>query len=165
MPVILGTMTSIPAIKGVEIGPAFENACKWGSQVHDEIILQGQNLKRRTNRGGGLEGGISTGEPIVVRVAMKPISTVVQGLNSVNLATAEATLTKYERSDFCAVPRAVSIGEAMLAIVLSGALLDKLGGDNMGEIKERFGRLRRSCLKDLPMDNQSWYMKYTESPL
>ncbi len=158
---LVGAMVSIQAMKGAEIGSAFENAGKRGSQVHDEIIVDDAgNLARRTNRAGGLEGGITTGMPIVVRVAMKPISTMLRGADSVDLATGEANPTVYERSDFCALPRAVPVGEAMMAIVLAEALLEKLGGDSIEEMKPRFAALRRNRLSDLPMDNVEWRFGY-----
>ncbi len=159
---LVGAMVSIHAMKGAEIGTAFENATKRGTEVHDEIVLTGRDgrLGRRTNRAGGLEGGITTGEPIVVRVAMKPISTVLKGIPSVNLATGEAELTTYERSDFCAVPRAVPVGEAMMAIVLADALAEKLGGDSIDEMRPRFDALRQTRLSDLPMDNVEWRFGY-----
>lgn len=154
-------MLSIQAIKGVEIGPAFENARKRGTQVHDEIFNEGGNLVRRTNRAGGLEGGITTGQPLVVRAAMKPISTTLNPLRSVDLATGEPTTTTYERSDYCSVPRAVVVGEAMVAFVLADALLEKLGGDSLAEMRPRFEVLRRGRLEDLLMENQSWRFGYT----
>lgn len=159
-------MLSIQAIKGVEIGPAFENARKRGTEVHDEIFLEeteeaGGRLVRRTNRAGGLEGGITTGEPIVVRAAMKPISTTLNPLRSVDLATGEPATTAYERSDYCSVPRAVVVGEAMVAFVLADALLEKLGGDSLAELRPRFEALRRRRLEDLPMDNVPWRFGYT----
>lgn len=159
---IIAAMVGIQAMKGAEIGPAFENAGKRGTEVHDEIILTGEDggLSRKTNRAGGIEGGISTGEPIVARVAMKPISTVLKALNSVNLATGEAEPTTYERSDFCALPRAVPIGEAVMAITLTDSLLEKLGGDSLEEIKPRFESLRQARLEDLPMDNVEWRFGY-----
>jgi chorismate synthase len=153
---IVSAMVSIHAMKGAEIGSAFDNAGKRGTQVHDEIVLEGGALRRRTNRAGGLEGGISTGEPIVARVAMKPISTILQAMESVNLATGHPEPTTYERSDFCAVPRAVPIGEAMMAIVIADALIEKLGGDSMEEMRPRFENLRGARLEDLPMDNVAW---------
>jgi chorismate synthase len=154
---IVAAMVSIHAMKGAEIGNAFENAGKRGSEVHD-AILPGENgeLHRPTNRAGGLEGGITTGDPIVVRVAMKPIATILQGMDSVNLVTGEAEMTTYERSDFCALPRAVPIGEAMLAIVLTDALIEKLGGDSMEEMRPRFDTLRKARVQDLPMNNVEW---------
>lgn len=158
---LVAAMVSIQAMKGAEIGSAFENAGKRGSQVHDDIVVdEAGNLSRRTNRAGGLEGGITTGEPIIVRVAKKPISTMLRGAESVDLATGEANPTVYERSDFCALPRAVPVGEAMMAIVLADALLEKLGGDSIDEMKPRFDSLRRNRLEDLPMDNCEWRFGY-----
>lgn len=158
---IVAAMISIQAMKGAEIGPAFANAGKPGSQVHDAIYRDDAgNLVRRTNRAGGLEGGVTTGDPIVVRVAMKPIATILQALDSVDLATGEPAETTYERSDFCALPRAVPIGEAMLAIVLADALCEKLGGDSLDEMRPRFDALRRARLDDLPMDNVTWRFGY-----
>jgi chorismate synthase len=159
---IVGAMVSIHAMKGAEIGPAFDNAGKRGSQVHDEIALDksGEQLTRRSNRAGGIEGGISTGEPIVARIAMKPISTLLQGLESVDLATGKPERTTYERSDFCALPRAVPIGEAMMAIVIADALIEKLGGDSIDEMRPRFESLRQARLSDLPMDNVEWRFGY-----
>ncbi len=158
---IVAAMVSIHAMKGAEIGEAFDNATKRGTQVHDAIALGDDgNLIRYTNRAGGTEGGISTGEPIVARVAMKPIATTLQSMESVNLATGVAENTTYERSDFCALPRAVPIGEAMMAIVIADALLEKLGGDSIGEMKPRFASLRQARLSDLPMDNVEWRFGY-----
>ncbi len=158
---IVAAMVSIHAMKGAEIGEAFDNAGKRGTQVHDAIALGDDgNLIRHTNRAGGTEGGISTGEPIVARVAMKPIATTLQSMESVNLATGLAENTTYERSDFCALPRAVPIGEAMMAIVIADALLEKLGGDSIGEMKPRFASLRQARLSDLPMDNVEWRFGY-----
>ncbi|MBP8000387.1 MAG: chorismate synthase [Chloroflexi bacterium] len=153
---------SIHAIKGVEIGPAFANTRLPGSLVHDEIFLaaDGQTLSRQTNRCGGFEGGITTGEAIVVRAAMKPISTVLNARRSVDLATGEPSPTEYERSDFCAVPRAAIVGEAMVAYALANALVEKLGGDSMAEMRPRYTTLRRLRLEDLLMDNQPWRFGY-----
>ena len=155
---LMGSIGSIQAIKGVEIGKGFGNAYLPGSQVHDEIFLadDGQTLTRQTNNSGGFEGGITTGEPVVARAAMKPISTVLNPRRSVNLATGEEDLTVYERSDFCAVPRAAVVGEAMMAITLADALLEKLGGDSIGEMEPRFQALRQARLADLVMDNVPW---------
>jgi chorismate synthase len=158
---IVGALTSIQAMKGAEIGRAFEQAGLPGSQVHDEMEPDGQGgIRRRTNRAGGLEGGITTGDPIVARVAMKPIATMLRGADSVSLVTGEAERTVYERSDFCALPRAVPIGEAMMAIVLADALMEKLGGDSIDEMRPRFEALRRNRFVDLPMDNVTWRFGY-----
>ncbi len=159
---IVAAMVSIHAMKGAEIGEAFDNAGKRGTQVHDAIALGNDEDKliRRTNRAGGTEGGISTGEPIVARVAMKPIATILQAMESVNLATGEPEETTYERSDFCALPRAIPIGEAMMALVIADALLEKLGGDSISEMTPRFANLRKVRLSDLPMDNVEWRFGY-----
>ena len=153
---LMAAVGSIPAIKGVEIGPAFENAARPGTKVHDEIFLQDGQLTRHTNRAGGLEGGITNGQPIVVRAAMKPIPTTLTPLRTVDLATGEASTTRYERSDTCAVPRAAVVGEAMVAFVLADALLEKLGGDSLAEMRPRFAALRRGALRELEMDNAEW---------
>jgi len=147
---------SVQAIKGVEIGEAFENTRLPGTKAHDEIRLDGTILKRSTNRAGGTEGGISNGMPIIIRAAMKPIATTLTPQMTVNLATGEESLTKYERSDFCPVPRAVPILEAMLAFVLADALIKKIGGDSLEEMKPRFNNLRQAQLEDLPMANHSF---------
>ncbi len=153
---------SVQAIKGVEIGDAFENAKRLGAEAHDPIQVPITNhqspitnhqLHRPSNRAGGTEGGISNGQPIVVRAAMKPIATTLLPQPTVDLAARTETPTRYERSDFCPVPRAVPILEAMVAFVLADALLEKLGGDSMAEIKPRFEALRKAALDDLPMDN------------
>lgn len=176
---IVGAICSIPAIKGAEIGPAFQNATKPGTEVHDEILLESSQreqhkqheqheqpggsspqLTRASNRAGGLEGGISTGMPLVVRAAMKPISTTLKPLRSVDLATGKEARTIYERSDFCAVPRAGVVGEAMLAFVLAQALLEKVGGDSLGEIRPRVEALRQGRLDELEMDNEPWQFGY-----
>ncbi len=158
---LLWAVASIQAIKGVEIGPAFTNATKPGSEVQDEIFVDDKGvLYRETNNSGGFEGGISTGGPIVVRAAMKPISTILDPRRSVDLASGQAAPTNYERSDFCAVPRAAVVGEAMVAFVLANALVEKLGGDSLEEMRPRFESLRQMRLGDLPMDNTSWRFGY-----
>jgi chorismate synthase len=158
---LLAAVAAIQAIKGVEIGPAFANARLRGTQVHDEIVRDASgNLRRASNRAGGLEGGVTTGEPIVLRAAMKPISTTLSPLRSVDLASGKPAPTNYERSDFCAVPRAVVIGEAMVAWVLADALMEKLGGDSLAEQRPRAAALRRSRLEDLPMDDAPWRFAY-----
>lgn len=158
---LLAAVGSIHAIKGVEIGAAFANAARFGTEVHDEIFVDDAGrLYRETNRAGGLEGGITTGEPLVVRAAMKPISTTLNPRRSVNLATGTAETTTYERSDFNAVPRAVVVAEAMVALVLADALLEKLGGDSLAEQRPRFAALRRAHLDDLAMDGEEWRFGY-----
>ena len=144
---------SVQAIKGVEVGDAFENARRLGTQAHDPITLERSNVQRSTNRAGGTEGGITNGQPIIVRAAMKPIATTLTPQQTVDLAAGENAPTKYERSDFCPVPRAVPILEAMVAFVLADALTEKLGGDSLDEMKPRFEALRKATLDDLQMDN------------
>ena len=144
-------LLSIHAIKGVEVGPAFENARRPGTKVHDEIFLEDQRVTRRTNRAGGTEGGVTTGQPLLLRAAMKPISTTLNPLQTVDLASGKPSPTSYERSDFCAVPRAAVVGEAMVAFVLADEMLRKLGGDSLDEMKPRFTALRSAILSDLPM--------------
>ena len=146
---------SVQAIKGVEVGDAFENARRLGTQAHDPMNLDRQKSKveRLSNRAGGTEGGISNGQPIIIRAAMKPIATTLTPQQTVDLGSGQESPTKYERSDFCPVPRAVPILEAMIAFVLADALLEKLGGDSMNEMKPRFETLRKASLEDLQMDN------------
>jgi len=159
---LMGALGSIQAMKGVEIGRAFRQAGWRGTEVHDEITLgeDAQTLTRRSNRAGGLEGGITTGQPVVARVAMKPISTTLTPLGSVDLASGKPDTTNYERSDFCAVPRAVVVGEAVVALVLADALIEKLGGDSMDEQRPRFEALRKGRLDELPMDGAPWNFGY-----
>jgi chorismate synthase len=134
---------SIPAVKGVEIGMGFGTTRVTGAEVHDEIemspgsVLTG-NVRRKTNRAGGLEGGMTTGEPLVVRVAMKPISTLMRPLGTVDVATGEAAAAVAERSDVTAVPAMGVIAEGMLALVIADAFLEKFGGDSIGETKRNY---------------------------
>jgi chorismate synthase len=146
---------SVQAIKGVEVGDAFENARRIGTEAHDPMNLDGKKSKveRLSNRAGGTEGGISNGQPIILRAAMKPIATTLTPQQTVDLAAGENAPTRYERSDFCPVPRAVPILEAMVAFILADALIEKLGGDSMNEMKPRFDSLRKATLNDLQMDN------------
>jgi chorismate synthase len=128
-------LMSIPAVKGVELGLGFEAARRKGSEVHDEIL---PGLARATNRAGGTEGGMTTGEPLVARVAMKPISTLMSPLRTVDLKTGGPAQAQSERSDVTAVPAMGVIAEAMLALVLAQALLEKFGGDALSETKRNF---------------------------
>jgi chorismate synthase len=130
---------SIHAIKGAEIGLGFEAARRPGSEVHDEILFDADaGFQRGSNSAGGLEGGVTNGQPVVVRAVMKPISTLRKPLRSVDVATKEAVEAVVERSDVCAVPAAGVVGEAMMAIVLAGAFLDKFGGDSVDEIRRNY---------------------------
>jgi len=132
---LAGALMSIQAIKGVEIGDGFTTATRRGSQAHDEIDITSDGIKRRTGRAGGTEGGMSTGDPLRVRIAMKPISTVPKALDTVDVATKEAAKAINQRSDVCAVPAAGVVGEAMMALVLAEALLEKFGGDSLQEVQ------------------------------
>ncbi len=145
-------LLSVQAIKGVEIGPAFETTHLPGTRAHDAIELDGDALTRPSNRAGGLEGGITNGQPLHLRAAMKPIATTLTPQRTVDLAKGQETPTQYERSDFCPVPRAVVILEAMVSFVLADALLEKLGGDSLEEMRPRFDALRQARLSDLNMD-------------
>lgn len=139
---LAGAMMSIPAVKGVEIGLGFEAARRPGSQVHDELEPGGAaakgNVTRSSNRAGGLEGGMTTGEPLVVRAAMKPISTLRRPLKSVNLETGEPEQAQSERADITAVPAMGVVAEAMTAIVLAQALVEKFGGDSLADMRSAF---------------------------
>ncbi|MFA6467902.1 MAG: chorismate synthase [Bacteroidota bacterium] len=128
---------SIHAVKGVEIGDGFENARRFGSEVHDELLTGKNKLVRPTNRAGGMEGGVSNGEPIVIRGAMKPISTLANPLRTVDIKSHKTVKSRYERSDVCAVPACAVIGEAVVAPVLANAVLEKFGGDSVRELKNR----------------------------
>jgi chorismate synthase len=133
-------VASIQAVKGVEVGLAFEGAVRPGSRVHDAIVAAPEKTRaggfgRATNRAGGLEGGVTTGEPLLVRGAMKPISTLRKPLASVDLRSGDVANAAVERSDVCAVPAAGVIGESMVALVLADALLEKFGGDSIRELR------------------------------
>jgi chorismate synthase len=138
---LAGALMSIQAMKGVEIGMGFEAARLSGSQVHDPFAV-GSPIARTRNNAGGLEGGVTNGEPLVCRVAMKPISTLMTALPSVNLNSGEAAAAHVERSDYCAVPAAGVVGEAMVALVLADALLEKFGSDSLEELQESLARHR-----------------------
>ncbi|MBA3278080.1 MAG: chorismate synthase [Geodermatophilaceae bacterium] len=130
---LAAALMGIQAIKGVEIGDGFATAARRGSQAHDEIISAADGLQRVTGRAGGIEGGMSTGELLRVRAAMKPISTVPKALATVDVVTGEAATAINQRSDVCAVPAAGVVAEAMVALVLADAVLEKFGGDSVSE--------------------------------
>lgn len=129
-----GALMSIPAIKGVEVGDGFEAARSPGSAAHDEIVRVDGEVSRSTNRAGGIEGGMSNGQPLRVRGAMKPISTLMQPLRTIDMSTGEADQAVRERSDVCAVPAAAVVGEQMVAYVLATELTRKFGGDTLDEL-------------------------------
>ena len=143
-----GALFSIPAIKGVEFGLGFEVARRRGSEAHDAILpapgAPWGGFTRETNRAGGLEGGMTTGEALVLRAAMKPIPTLRKSLPSVDFETKEATLATYQRSDVTSVPAASVVGEAVVALELSRAFLAKFGGDSMGAVESSFEAYRAS---------------------
>ena len=134
-------LMSIQAVKGVEFGAGFAVACKSGKEIHDEIYYEDGKYTRKTNRAGGIEGGMSNGEEIVVRVAMKPIPTLMRGLKTVDFITKEQTTAASERSDVCAIFALEIIAEAVVCQVLAGAVEKRLGGDTMAEVKARYALL------------------------
>jgi chorismate synthase len=131
---LAGALMGIQAMKGVEIGDGFRTARRRGSAAHDEMV-PGEPVQRLSNRAGGIEGGMTNGEPVRVRVAMKPISTVPRALRTVDVATGEPAQAIHQRSDVCAVPAAGVVAEAMVALVLADAALEKFGGDSLAETR------------------------------
>ena len=136
---LAGALMGIQAIKGVEIGDGFTTARRRGSAAHDEIVGAGDRVSRRTGRAGGIEGGITTGEPLRVRAAMKPISTLSRPLDTVDVRTGEPAKAIAQRSDVCAVPAAAVVAEAMVALVLADAVVEKFGGDSVEETRRNLG--------------------------
>jgi chorismate synthase len=132
---LAGALMGIQAIKGVEVGDGFALAATPGSEAHDEIVATDDGLRRTSGRSGGTEGGMTTGEALRVRAAMKPIATVPRALRTVDVATGEATTAHHQRSDVCAVPAAGIVAEAMVALVLADAVLEKFGGDSVSETR------------------------------
>jgi chorismate synthase len=131
---IAEAVMSVQAVKGVEIGDGFESAGRRGSVAHDEIVVDADGVRRETNRAGGTEGGMTNGMPLRVRAAMKPISTVPRALRTIDTATGEASTAHAQRSDTCAVPALGVIVEAVVALVLADAVLEKFGGDSVAEV-------------------------------
>ena len=149
---LAAALMSIQAIKGVEIGDGFETARRRGSQAHDEMDLVDGVITRRTGRSGGTEGGMSTGEPLRVSAAMKPISTVPRALATVDVATGDAATAIHQRSDVCAVPAAGVVAEAMVALVLAEACVEKFGGDSVSET----ARNHAAYLAAIPESLRTW---------
>lgn len=144
---LAGALMGIQAIKGVEIGDGFETAKRRGSQAHDEIVRSESGVSRRlTDRAGGIEGGMSNGEILRVRAAMKPISTVPKALATIDVATGEAATAHHQRSDVCAVPAAGIVAEAMVALVIANSVLEKFGGDSIAETTNNL----QSYLRNIP---------------
>ncbi len=131
-------LMSIPAVKAVEIGMGTQAGRPWGCEVHDEIYFENNKITRNTNNAGGLEGGMTNGEPLIITITMKPIPTMKTPLNSIDYKTKQPILAHFERADVCAVPACGIVAEAMCAIVLANALLEKFGQDNINEIKTAF---------------------------
>jgi len=150
---LAGALMSIQAIKGVEIGDGFVTATRRGSAAHDEIDRDDDGvIRRRTGRAGGTEGGMSTGDVLRVRAAMKPISTVPRSLATVDLATGQAATAIHQRSDVCAVPAAGVVAEAMVALVVAQACLEKFGGDSVAETSRNY----HGYLDAIPESLRSW---------
>ncbi len=149
---LAGALMGIQAIKGVEVGDGFVTATRRGSVAHDEIDRTDGVIRRDSNRAGGTEGGMSTGEPLRVRAAMKPISTVPRALRTVDVATGEAATAIHQRSDVCAVPAAGVVAQAMVALVLAEACVEKFGGDSVAET----ARNHAAYLAAIPETMRSW---------
>ena len=143
---LAAALMSIQAIKGVEIGDAFTQARSRGSAAHDEIVPTPDGVRRVTDRAGGLEGGITTGEPVRVRAAMKPISSLTRPLSTIDVTTGAAAEAINQRSDVCAVPAAAVVAEAMVALVLGDAALEKFGGDSVAEIRRNAEAYRENLI-------------------
>ena len=149
---LAGALMGIQAIKGVEVGDGFETSKRRGSAAHDELTKdESGNVRRLTGRAGGIEGGMSTGEVLRVRAAMKPISTVPKALSTVDVATGENSKAHHQRSDVCAVPAAGVVAEAMVALVLANSVLEKFGGDSISETRRNL----RSYLDAIPVNLKS----------
>jgi chorismate synthase len=133
-----GAIMSIPAIKGVETGAGFELARMQGSHAHDEIVPHGRGWKRLTNNAGGLEGGMTNGEELLLSAAMKPIPTLKKPLRSIDITNGLEMAAAFERSDVCALPAACIVGEAMLSWVLARTIMEQFGGDTLGDLKQRW---------------------------
>ncbi|YAL81999.1 chorismate synthase [Dermacoccaceae bacterium W4C1] len=149
---LAGALMGIQAIKGVEVGDGFASAARRGSAAHDELVRADGVIHRQTGRAGGTEGGMSTGEVLRVRAAMKPISTVPRALQTVDVASGEAATAIHQRSDVCAVPAAGVVAEAMVALVIAEAALEKFGGDSVAET----ARNHASYLAAIPEVMRSW---------
>ena len=145
----------IQAIKGVEVGDGFEEARRPGSQAQDEMVRTEDGVDRLTNRAGGLEGGMTNGQQLRVRAAMKPISTVPRALKTVDMATGKAATGIHQRSDVCAVPAAGVVAEAMVALVLARAVLDKFGGDSVEETKRNIAAYQEYVAQRLAFDQEN----------
>ena len=151
---------SIQSVKAVEIGNGIEVSKNYGTEVQDQYFLDQENIKKESNNLGGFEGGMTNGEDIVVKAYLKPISTTLTPIKSINLSTKNETETVYERSDTCAVPRAVPIFESAMALEILKNLLIKTGGDSKKEITKNFENISKLYLDEFDLDNKTWNMKY-----
>tara|TARA_B100001175_G_scaffold263496_1_gene233187 strand:+ start:29 stop:1234 length:1206 start_codon:yes stop_codon:yes gene_type:complete len=157
---ISSSMISVQSVKAVEIGNGFEASKKYGTEVQDQMKRDNKKIKRISNNLGGFEGGMSTGEPIMVTSYLKPISTTLTPIKSVDLHSGKETETIYERSDTCAVPRAVPIFEGVLSLDLLNSLLEKTGGDSKDEIAKRVDELQNYNIDNFQLSNKKWKMGY-----
>lgn len=157
---IASSLISIQSVKAVEFGNGFLASQSTGSEAQDQIILENKKIRRLSNTMGGFEGGMSTGEPIEVTSFLKPISTTLTPLKSVDLNSKVETNTVYERSDTCAVPRAVPIFESVISIDLLNFLLEKTGGDSLDEVSKRVKKLQNYTIDDFNLKNKNWKMLY-----
>lgn len=146
---LAGALMGIQSVKGVEIGDGFEEARRRGSEAHDEMLRVAEGVDRETNRAGGLEGGMTNSQPLVVRAALKPISTVPRALKTVDMVTGEAATAIHQRSDVCAVPAGGVVAESMVALVLARAVMDKFGGDSVEETKRNVEGYREQTRRRL----------------
>lgn len=149
---LAGALMGIQSVKGVEIGDGFEEARRRGSQAHDEIERTEDGVRRLTNRAGGIEGGMTNGEQLRVRAAMKPISTVPRALKTVDMSTGDAATGIHQRSDVCAVPAGGVVAEAMVALVLAQAVSEKFGGDTIEEVKRNVESYKEYVAQRLAFD-------------
>lgn len=152
---LAAALMSIQAIKGVEIGDGFEEARRPGSEAHDEMVRTDDGVDRLSNRAGGLEGGMTNGQQLRVRAAMKPISTVPRALKTVDMASGKAATGIHQRSDVCAVPAAGVVAESMVALVLARAVLDKFGGDSLDETKRNIAAYQEYVAERLAFDQDN----------
>ncbi|CAB1037841.1 chorismate synthase [Corynebacterium diphtheriae] len=151
---LAAALMGIQAIKGVEIGDGFEEARRLGSEAHDEIVLRDGVVARQSNRAGGIEGGMTNGESLRVRAAMKPISTVPRALQSIDMDSGKRATGIHQRSDVCAVPAAGVVAEAMVALVLARAVLEKFGGDSLAETKRNIAAYNESVKTRIAFDGE-----------
>ena len=152
---LAGALMSVQAIKGVEVGDGFATAARRGSAAHDEIVPGADGLQRVSNRAGGIEGGMTNGQVLRVRAAMKPISTVPHALRTIDVATGEASKAHHQRSDITAVPASGVVAEAMAALVLADAVLEKFGGDSVGETRRNMAAYLSAIDESVLTKNES----------